>query len=107
MAAVAIPWFVLETTGSAAKTGLTGATIALGTGLAGLLGGPIVDRLGFRKTSVLADLMSGVTVALIPLLHLTAGLAFWQLFVLVFLGSVLDAPGRSAIRSTGARSASG
>lgn len=96
MAAVAIPWFVLETTGSAARTGLTGATIALGTGLAGLLGGPVVDRLGFRKTSVLADLTSGITVAFIPLLYLTTGLAFWQLLVLVFLGSVLDAPGRSA-----------
>lgn len=30
MVAVAMPWFVLETTGSAAKTGLTGAAIGVG-----------------------------------------------------------------------------
>lgn len=96
MALVAVPWFVLQTTGSAAKTGLAGAAIALGAVLAGFLGGPVVDRLGFRRASVVADLMSGLTVALIPLLHLTVGLAFWQLLALVFLGSVLDAPGWSA-----------
>lgn len=55
-----------------------------------------MDRLGFKKTSVLADLASGLTVAAIPLLYLTGNLAFWQLLVLVFAGSLLDAPGRSA-----------
>jgi MFS family permease len=96
MSSVAVPWFVLETTGSAARTGLTGAAIGLGTVLAAFFGGPVVDRLGFKRTSVLADLMSGVTVALVPLLYWAGALAFWQLLVLVFLGSVLDAPGGSA-----------
>jgi len=44
MTAVAVPWFVLETTGSAARTGLTGAVIALGAVLAAFFGGPVVDR---------------------------------------------------------------
>lgn len=96
MTTVAVPWFVLQTTGSAAKTGLTGAAIGLGAVLAAFLGGPVVDRLGFKRTSVLSDLMSGATVALIPLLHVAGVLSFWQLLVLVFLGSVLDAPGGSA-----------
>jgi hypothetical protein len=43
--------------------------------------------------SIAADLLSGATVALIPLLHATTGLSFWQLLALVFLGSVLDTPG--------------
>jgi MFS family permease len=62
MTIVAGPWFVLQTTGSAAKTGLVGAAFALGL-LMPILGGPLVDRLGFRRGSVLADIVSGATVA--------------------------------------------
>ena len=93
---VALPWFVLQTTGSAAKTGLTGGVIALAAILAGVFGGPAVDRLGFKRTSVISDLASGVPLALIPLLYHTVGLAFWQLLALVFAGSFLDAPGQTA-----------
>ncbi len=96
MTSVAVPWFVLQTTGSAARTGFTGAVMALGAVLAAFFGGPLVDRLGFKRTSVLADLMSGVTVALIPLLYVAGYLPYPLLLVLVFLGAVLDAPGMSA-----------
>jgi len=96
MAAVAIPWFVLQTTGSAAQTGITGAVIGLGTVLAAFFGGPVVERLGFNRTSVLADIASGVTTALIPFLYGLGSLPFGTLLVLVFLGAVLDAPGESA-----------
>ena len=100
MAMVAIPWFVLETTGSAARMGLTGAAIGIGTVLAGIFGGPLVDRAGFKRTSVFADLASGMAVALVPLLHTTAvGLAFWQLLLLVFLRSLFTTPGRGARRA--------
>lgn len=37
-----------------------------------------------------------MTVALIPLLHATVGLALWQLLALVFLGTLLDNPGGTA-----------
>src|SRR5918998_1750881 len=100
MAVVAIPWFVLQTTGSAAKMGITGAAIGIGTVLAGILGGPLVDRAGFKRTSVFADLASGTAVALVPLLHTSAvGLTFWQLLLLVFLRSLLTTPGRGARRA--------
>lgn len=93
---LAIPWFVLQTTGSVTKTGITAFFSLLPTVLAGLFGGPLVDKLGFKKTSLLADLLSGVSVALIPLLHTTMGLEFWQLLALVFIGALLDAPGVTA-----------
>jgi MFS family permease len=96
MSAVAIPWFVLRTTDSAIRTGITGAVGALGAVLAAFFGGPIVDRLGFKRTSVAADLVSAATTAFIPLLFATGYLTFWLLLVLVFLGAVLDAPGMSA-----------
>jgi MFS family permease len=99
LASVAIPWFVLQTTGSAAKTGITFAAITLGNVLAGFFAGPLVDRLGHKRTGVLTDLVSGATVALVPLLYSTVGLAFWQLLGLVFLGAVVDMPGYTARRS--------
>lgn len=96
---VAVPWFVLQTTGSVAQTGLTGGVIALAVVLAGFFGGPLVDSLGFKLTSVATDLASGVAVALIPLLYNTVGLAFWQLLVLVFLENLLAASGSTARQS--------
>ena len=96
---LAVPWFVLETTGSAAKTGVTLVATTLPIVLASLFGGTLVDRTGFKRMSVISDLASGVTVALIPLLHHTVGLAFWQLLLLVFLSTLLDAPGETARRS--------
>ena len=96
LSAIAIPWFVLQTTGSATQTGITGFFTVLPVVLAGIFGGTLVDRLGYKRTSIIADIASGVTTALIPLLYFTIGLEFWQLMVLVFLGALLDAPGSTA-----------
>ena len=43
---IAIPWFVLQTTGSAAQTGITGFFTILPMVLAGFFGGTLIDRLG-------------------------------------------------------------
>lgn len=95
---LAVPWFVLQTTGSAALTGLVATFTALPAIIAAFFGGTLVDRVGYKRMSVISDVMSCVTVALIPLLYqlLGAGFAFWQLLVLVFLGALLDAPGATA-----------
>ncbi|MGZ8583603.1 MAG: MFS transporter [Actinomycetota bacterium] len=93
---VAIPWFVLQTTGSAARTGVVAAAGLVPIVVSGFVGGALVDRLGYRRSSVVADLASSGAVAAIPLLHLTVGIEFWQLVVLVFLGGLLDAPGVTA-----------
>ena len=99
LAAVAIPWFVLETTGSADKAGLSGGVAVLPALLAGILGGTFVDRHGPKRASVAADVVGGTAVLLIPLLYATVGLAFWQLLVLVLLGGALDIPGVTARRA--------
>ena len=93
---LAIPWFVLTTTGSPSRTGLASATFAVATIASGLTIGNSVDRLGFRRTSILADMLSGLTVLVIPILFLLDWLSFWQLLVLIFLGAYFDAPGRAA-----------
>lgn len=96
---LAIPWYVLATGGSAAKVGLVGFFTILPTVLAAFFGGGIVDRFGRKRISIVGDLLSGLTVALIPLLHETVGLELWQLLVLVFFGALLDAPGNNARQS--------
>ncbi len=99
LTAMAIPWLVLQTTGSAAQAGIAVAAGTVAILIGGFFGGVVVDRLGPKRASIVADLASGVTVALIPLLQQTVGLAFWQLLVLVFLGALLDTPGRTARQS--------
>jgi MFS family permease len=96
LAMVAIPWFVLEMTGSASRTGLTAAVQGVPMIFAGIFGGVIVDRLGFRRTAVISDALSGVAFGMIPLLYFTTGITFWQLLVFVFLGSLFDTPGFTA-----------
>src|SRR5688500_14273875 len=81
LAALAIPWLVLETTGSAAQTGLVGVVTVGSLIVSAFFSGILVDRIGFKKTSIISDVLSGVTVACIPLLHNTIGLAFWQLLL--------------------------
>ena len=55
-ALVAIPWFVLQTTGSPARTGIVAAAGLVPIVLSGFIGGALVDRLGYRKASIVADL---------------------------------------------------
>jgi hypothetical protein len=109
VAAVAIPWLVLEETGSAALTGLAAALAALPLAVGALFGGAVVDRLGARRASVIADVASGAAVAAIPLLDAAGRLSFLGIATAALLGAVggrgvvrgLRAPrcrGRTAVR---------
>lgn len=96
LALLAIPWFVLATTGSAVKTGITAFFSLVPVVLATFFGGAFVDRLGFKTSSVVSDVASGLAVVAIPILFSLDLLSFWLLQVLVFLGALLDAPGVTA-----------
>lgn len=93
---LAIPWFVLQTMNSVTLAGIVGFFSLLSTILSAALSGVLVERLGYRKTSIMSDVLSGLTVLLVPLLYHTIGLAFWELLILVFLGGLLRAPGATA-----------
>ncbi len=93
---LALPWFTLQTTGSLAKTGITGFCATIAVAFTAFFGGALVDRIGFRPVSVVSDLVSAVCVALVPALYYTVGLRFWQLLVLVFLAGLGTTPGRTA-----------
>jgi MFS family permease len=92
----ALPWFVLETTDSAAQTALVAATQMAAFLLAAVAGGVVVDRFGPKWLSVVSDLASGLSIAAIPILMHTIGLRLWQVLVLAFLGAILDSPGGNA-----------
>lgn len=96
---LAIPWYVLASGGSASDVGLVGVFTFLPTIIATFFGGGLVDRIARKRMSMISDLASGATVALIPLLDHLTGLALWQLLALVFLGALLDAPGNTARQS--------
>ena len=93
---LAVPWFVLQTTGSVAQTGITAFFSTGAVAAAALLGSAFVDRLGFQRASVVSDLASGGAVLLIPLLYATVGLPFWALLALVFVAGLLTTPGATA-----------
>jgi MFS family permease len=69
MSMVALPWFVLVTTGSVVRTGVVAFAELLPYVIAQGAGGPWVDRLGARRTAVAADAAAAVFIGLVPLLH--------------------------------------
>ena len=96
---VAVPWLVLTTHDSALLAGLAGLAEMLPYVLAGLLGGPIVDRVGPRPTAVAADAASVLAVAGIPLIAYCDGMSLPALLVLVALAGALRGLGDAAKRA--------
>jgi MFS family permease len=96
---IALPWFVLTTTGSASRAGLVGFASLLPALAAGIFGGVFIDRLGFRRVAIAADLVSGLGILAIPVLYAVIGMQFWQLLLFVFIGSLLKIPSLTAHRS--------
>jgi MFS family permease len=96
LAFLAVPWFVLQTTGSLTQTGLTAACTTAGVAVSAFFGATVVDRLGYRRASVISDLASGIGIALIPLLYLLGYLPFPALLALVFLAGFFTTPGGTA-----------
>lgn len=98
MAMLAIPWFVLDTTGSASKTGFAGVATFLPMALSAVFGGPLIDRFGGRRMSIISDVVSAVAIAAIPTLYYLDVLTYPLILILIFLGAMLDIPGLTARR---------
>ena len=96
VAVIALPWFVLSTTGSAARTGLIAFFATLPIAVGSLSAGALVDRIGARRMSILSDALSAVAVAAIPVLYSADALSFWLLAALAFAGALFDGPGEAA-----------
>lgn len=93
VSAIALPWFVLATTGSATMTGVVAFVEMTPYVLVKALAGPVIDRLGPRVVSWTTDAASAVAAGLIPLLHGLGLLPFWLLLALVALVGAVRGPG--------------
>ncbi len=76
IAAVALPWFVLVTTGSPARMGVVMAAEFAGITLFGIPGGRAATALGPRRTMLISDVVRAPLVAVIPVLHWAGVLSF-------------------------------
>ena len=86
---IALPFFVLDTTGSAEKAGLVALAEMLPLVGAKALGGPVIDRLGPRRVSIACDLASVVVIGAIPLMYTAGWLPFPVFLAFVALAVAL------------------
>ncbi|KPI04141.1 protein of unknown function DUF894 DitE [Actinobacteria bacterium OV450] len=98
MTMLALPWLVLETTGSATRAGLVFAGQVLPMALLGFAGGEVIQRLGARRTMVISDLARAPVVALIPLLQTLGALNLAVLMAIVTALGALAVPYHAAQR---------
>jgi predicted MFS family arabinose efflux permease len=89
---VALPWFVLITSGSATRMTFVMAAEIIGLGLFGLPGGKVLGRLGARRAMLLCDAIRAPVMAAVPLLHWAGGLSFTVLLGIAFLVGAFSAP---------------
>ncbi|MFB7412948.1 MFS transporter [Streptomyces sp. NPDC056202] len=93
---IGVPWFALDTTGSPGKAGVVAFCAALPVLVSAIAGGPVIDRIGRRRVSVASDLVCGLALAAIPLLHRAGVLEFWMLCALMAVTGLFHAPGEMA-----------
>ena len=89
---VALPWFVLTTTGSATKMAFVVAVEAAALGIVGFASGNLASRLGPRRTMLVCDAARAPLMALIPTLHFLGLLSFPALLALVFAVGAFGTP---------------
>jgi MFS family permease len=89
---VALPWFVLITTGSATRMSVVMAAEAIGLAAVGFPSGRLLNRLGARRTMLLCDGLRGPLMLVIPVLHWADALSFGLLAGVAFALGALSAP---------------
>ncbi|HVQ88550.1 MAG TPA: MFS transporter [Actinomycetes bacterium] len=96
MSMLAIPWFVLITTGSATKTGFAAFCELAPFVVVQAVGGPIVDRWGPRRIAISTDLIAGLVLATVPILYAKDVLTFPMLLAALAVSGAVRGAGDSA-----------
>jgi MFS family permease len=96
---IAVPWLVLQRTGSVTAAGLVAALSALPGIFASPLAGWAVDYFGRRIVSIVSDILSAIAVAAIPLVAMVTDLNLSIILALAMLGAVFDPAGYTARRA--------
>ena len=93
---LALPWFVLVTSGSAKKMTAVLAVELIAAGLAGPASGRVADRFGLRGTILICDAVRAPLMAAIPTLQLLDALSFPALLAIVFAYGAFSMPSFAA-----------
>jgi MFS family permease len=96
MVTLAIPWLILERTGSAAFAGLVLAVSSLPPLLLAPFGGWLVDHIGRRAVSIGSDILSALSVTAFPIVAWLFGLSGPVILLLALLGALFDPAGYTA-----------
>ena len=89
-ALVALPLLVLQATGSVAQMGLVTGVNGVGQIIAGIFAGVIVDHVDRRRLMIACDAVRIGLYALIPLWWALRGPAFWLIYGVVLVASLLS-----------------
>lgn len=92
MTFVALPWFVLATTGSTAKMGWVLGAEMLPVGIFGIPSGTLIARIGAKRTMLVSDAARGPLMLVLPILHWTGHLSFGALLAAAFAVGCFAAP---------------
>lgn len=96
MAFIAIPWLVIDVTGSALQTGIVAGVSGLPAVFLAPVAGLLIDRWGSHRVSVGSDVLSGLSVILFPLLAWWGGLSLSTIILVSLLGATFDPAGYTA-----------
>ncbi|ATB40128.1 hypothetical protein CYFUS_005576 [Cystobacter fuscus] len=92
LSAVAMPWLVLQLTGSSRDMGLVMAAQLAAIAVFGVFGASLVGRMGPRRVMLVGDTVRGPLVALLPLLYYLGWLNIGVFIVVMFAVGAFYAP---------------
>jgi MFS family permease len=95
---LALPWFVLTTSGSASRMAFVMAAEAIGVAAFGLPGGALISRAGARRAMLAADAARAPLMLAVPVLYWAHALSYPLLLVLVFACGAFVGPHFAAQR---------
>jgi MFS family permease len=96
---IAIPWLVLEITGSSANAGVVLGISGFSVIFSAPLIGGLIAVLGARPVSIWADIISAGSVVLFPIVGTLFGLNLASLLIIAIVGALFDPAGATARKS--------
>ena len=96
---IAIPWLVLEITGSSANAGVVLGVSGFSVIFSAPLIGGLIAILGARPVSIWADIISAGSVVLFPIVGSLFGLNLGSLLIIAIVGAIFDPAGATARKS--------
>ena len=96
---IALPWFVLQVTGSGTATAGILLTLQLPAILTSMVIGSLIDRFQPRSIIAIDNVLRTFIIGLIPILYWFGRLELWMLFSLTFLAGMLVPATEVGLRS--------